>query len=240
MADRLVCTGGTVWLEPSNAGGATAQNRFADAARVRPKKPSTKALERSLEALYRREAKPLRQYVGRVLRTSGDAEDIVQEAFVRLWRAFDRDDIQNPRAVLFKTARNLALNHLRNTRLRNSEAVRAHADESFRRDVKSAEEELIAGEEAAACRLLMAELPLRCREAFVLRVVDELSYKEMAREMRLSVSTIEKHVGKGKQLCKQRLADAERDAKSPLAVLNSGTAGAHAAPRWNPHLMAAE
>jgi RNA polymerase sigma factor (sigma-70 family) len=199
----------------------------------------TAARERGLETLYRAEAKSLRQYVGRVLRTSGDAEDIVQEAFVRLWRAFDRADIQNPRAVLFKTARNLALNHLRNARLRNSETARAYADESFRHETKGAEEGMIASEEAAACRLLMAELPLRCREAFVLRVVDELSYKEMAREMGLSVSTIEKHVGKGKQLCKQRLADTERDEKSPLAVLNSGTAAGRV-PRENPYLMAAE
>ncbi len=228
-----------MWLEPSNPGPAAARSRFARTARAQPKKPSTRALERSLELLYRREAKPLRQYVGRILRTGGDAEDIVQEAFVRLWRAFDRDDIQNPRAVLFKTARNLALNHLRNTRLRNSDSVRARADESFRRDVKTAEEELIAAEEAAACRLLMAALPLRCREAFVLRVVDELSYKEMAREMRLSVSTIEKHIGKGKQLCRQWLAESERDEMSTLAALNFGKADARA-PREYPHLIAAE
>ncbi len=117
---------------------------------------------------------PLRQYVRRVLRGSSDADDIVQEAFVRLWRALEHSEIRNPRAVLFKTARNLALNHIRNDRVRNSDAARAGADDSLNREIKTAEEEMIASEEAAACRVLMEALPRRCREAFVLRVVDEL------------------------------------------------------------------
>lgn len=174
-----------------------------------------------LEQLYRRESKPLRQYVRGILRSSSDAEDIVQDSFVRLWRALERGGVQNPRAVLFRTARNLALNHIRNARVRTSDAARAGADDSFERQIKTAEEELIAEEEATACRVLMDALPERCREAFVLRVVDELSYKEMAKEMRLSVSTIEKHIGKGKQICRSRLAEAKRNPNDVVAVLNA-------------------
>jgi RNA polymerase sigma-70 factor (ECF subfamily) len=174
-----------------------------------------------MDELYRREMPPLRQYVRHVLRGSSDADDIVQEAFVRLWRALEVSEIHNPRAVLFKTARNLALNHIRNDRVRNSDAARAGADDSLNRKIKTAEEEIIASEEAAACRVLMDGLPLRCREAFVLRVVDELSYKEMAKEMHLSVSTIEKHIGKSKQLCRARLANAELEPDSALAALRT-------------------
>ena len=180
-----------------------------------------------IDDLYRREMPPLRQYVRRVLRGSSDADDIVQEAFVRLWRALEHSEIRNPRAVLFKTARNLALNHIRNDRVRNSDAARAGADDSLNREIKTAEEEMIASEEAAACRVLMEALPLRCREAFVLRVVDELSYKEMAKEMHLSVSTIEKHIGKGKQLCRARLANAELEPDSALAALRTRSPAEH-------------
>ena len=158
-----------------------------------------------IDELYRREVKSLRQYVRYVLRSSGDAEDIVQESFIRLWRALSLGDIQSPRAVLFKTARNLAFNHLRDMRVRNSGDAFAAMDEAFVRRVATAEEALIYSEEATACRLLMEGLPVRCREAFVLRVVDELSYKEMSRQMRLSISTIEKHISKGKQICRSRL-----------------------------------
>ncbi len=201
-----------MWLELPNAGSGVVSQRTWS---------RTRAAERRtlIDDLYRREMPPLRQYVRRVLRGSADADDITQEAFVRLWRALEMREIRNPRAVLFKTARNLALNHIRNARVRNSDAARAGADDSLNRQIKTAEEEMIASEEAAACRVLMEALPLRCREAFVLRVVDELSYKEMAKEMHLSVSTIEKHIGKGKQLCRMRLANAELEPDSALAAL---------------------
>lgn len=222
-----------MWLERQGMGdgaGTPFARAWSSEAETRRKPNPTQALE----SLYRREAKPLRQYVRSILRSGGDAEDIVQDSFVRLWRALELGGVQNPRAVLFRTARNLALNHIRNARVRTSDAARAGADDSFDRQIKTAEEELIAEEEAAACRVLMDALPSRCREAFVLRVVDELSYKEMAKEMRLSVSTIEKHIGKGKQICRSRLAEATRNPNDALAVLNAR------APANNSYLIAAE
>ena len=206
-----------MWLELPEAGSVSP--------RVWDGRARTAGRRSLVDELYRRQAKPLRLYVRRVLRGNAEADDIVQEAFVRLWRAFEHGEIHNPRAVLFKTARNLALNHIRNDRVRNSDAARAGADDSLNREMKTAEEAMIASEEAAACRVLMEALPVRCREAFVLRVVDELSYKEMAKEMHLSVSTIEKHIGKGKQLCRARLADAELEPDSALAALRSRAPG---------------
>jgi RNA polymerase sigma-70 factor (ECF subfamily) len=163
---------------------------------------SNESADKLIADLYRREVKPLRQYIGYVMRSSSDAEDIVQESFIRLWRALALSDIQSPRAVLFKTARNLAFNQLRDARVRNSEKMRAAIDETLAGKVATAEENLIQSEDAAGCQLLMECLPLRCREAFVLRVVDELSYKEMSHQMGLSISTIEKHISKGKQICR--------------------------------------
>jgi RNA polymerase sigma-70 factor (ECF subfamily) len=211
-----------VWLELPDAGNRA--GRLSQHTWNRTRAAERRAL---IDELYRREMPPLRQYVRRVLRGSSDADDIAQEAFVRLWRALEVSEIRNPRAVLFKTARNLALNHIRNGRVRNSDAARAGADDSLNRQIKTAEEEMIASEEAAACRVLMEALPLRCREAFVLRVVDELSYKEMAKEMHLSVSTIEKHIGKGKQLCRERLANAELEPDSALAALRTRSPAEH-------------
>jgi DNA-directed RNA polymerase specialized sigma24 family protein len=50
-------------------------------------------------------------------------------------------------------------------------------------------------------------LPLRCREALTLRVVDELSYKEMSERLGLSVSTLEKHYIRGRRLCRDMLRE---------------------------------
>jgi RNA polymerase sigma-70 factor (ECF subfamily) len=115
--------------------------------------------------------------------------------------------VECPRAFLFRAARNLALNHIRHARVRLADAARAVSDETLKQHVPTAEEEMISSEEAAACRRLLEELPQRCREAFVLRVVEDLSYKQMSKSMRLSVSTLEKHIGKGKQICRTLLTD---------------------------------
>jgi RNA polymerase sigma-70 factor (ECF subfamily) len=160
-----------------------------------------------VDAIYREEASAIRHFVKRMVRNSCDAEDLVQETFLRSWPALASGVISCPRAFLFRAARNLALNHIRNGRVRNSDAARAASDEAFQRHTPTAEEQLIASEEAAACRRLLDELPHRCREAFMLRVVDDLSYKQMSRSMRLSVSTVEKHIGKGKQICRALLTD---------------------------------
>lgn len=161
----------------------------------------------SVDALYRKEAQAVRVFVKQIVRNRSDAEDIVQETFLRTWPALSSGMVECPRAFLFRAARNLALNHIRHARVRNSDAARAVSDEAFKRHVPTAEEEMISSEEAAACRKLLDELPHRCREAFVLRVVEDQSYKQMSKAMHLSVSTLEKHIGKGKQICRALLTD---------------------------------
>jgi RNA polymerase sigma factor (sigma-70 family) len=175
---------------------------------------------RTVDQIYRDEAHAIRTFVRRIVRHTCDAEDLVQDTFARSWQVLASGKVECPRAFLFRTARNLALNHIRNNRVRNSEAVRTASEEVFKRPSQTAEELIIASEEAEACHRLLNQLPLRCREAFVLWVVDEMSYKQMSRSMRLSVSTVEKHIGKGKQICRSLLTDPERGGTS-LEVLMS-------------------
>ncbi len=191
----------------------------------------------TVEALYREQASALRLFVNRIVRNRSEAEDIVQETFLRVWRALEQGGVNSPRAVLYKAARNLALNHIRNDKLRQSEAMRTAFGDVFPSRNDTAEEQIIASEEAVACRRLMDGLPLRCREAFVLRVVDELSYKEMSRQMQLSVSTIEKHIGKGKQICRSKLADGDGSFDVLASIVPAARKSAR---RFDPMAMAAE
>ncbi len=202
-----------MWLEMAErkASGANAPPPERDASEESP--------DQVIDRLYRAESAALRLFVRRMVRNATDAEDIVQDSFMRVWRALANGGIQLPRAVLFETARNLALNHVRNSRVRNSDVARNALSDMFVRPIPTAEEQLIHSEESAGCQRLLEDLPARCREAFVLRVVEELSYKEMSKQMRLSISTIEKHVGKGKQICRSRIADARRSGDGLLASI---------------------
>ena len=217
-------------LEPKYLNRASARLEPVAAPLALRNEPAPKA--RPLDRIYREEASAIRLFVKRIVRNSCDAEDLVQETFLRSWPALASGTIECPRAFLFRAARNLALNHIRNSRVRNSDAARAASDEAFQRHIPTAEEQIIASEEAAACRQLLDELPLRCREAFVLRVVDEMSYKQMSKSMRLSVSTVEKHIGKGKQICRTLLTDPTRGNGS-LEILASRIPAAQQAMRRN-------
>lgn len=168
---------------------------------------SAKEAAKELETLFRRDLSILNLVVRRIVRSASDAEDIVQDAFIRVWRASEQGAIRSPRAVLFKTAYNLALNHLRDKRARAVELVDPSIDPAS--DAPSAEENLIFLQDMRACREAFDRLPFRCRQALSLRIVEELSYKEMSERLGLSVSTLEKHFVRGRRLCRNIL---QRDA----------------------------
>ncbi|MEJ0024719.1 MAG: RNA polymerase sigma factor [Rhizomicrobium sp.] len=184
--------------------------------------PALSSATAAIEALYREQEPALRRFVRRILRSNTDCDDIVQDAFVRTWRALAADRARSPNAVLFRTARNLALNHIRNRRLRSSDVVRNALNVVFTHATPSAEDHMIQSERAEGCRQLMDQLPARCREAFVLRVVDGLSYDGVSMEMGVSRSTAEKHVFKGKRLCQTKLIAAHGDGNSKLGAILFG------------------
>lgn len=160
------------------------------------------AAKRALQELYWRDLSRLRTLVHRIVRSPTDAEDIAQDAFLRVWCAIEQGHVRSPRAVLFKTARNLALNHLRSPRRSRAEPI---SDTDFASSAPTAEEQMIQEEDLQACRQVFDRLPLRCRETMALRVVDDLSYKEMSDRLGLSVSTLEKHFIRGRRMCRDML-----------------------------------
>jgi RNA polymerase sigma-70 factor (ECF subfamily) len=71
----------------------------------------------------------------------------------------------------------------------------------------SAEAEIVAREQEHAYARALDALPARCRQVIELRTVQELSYKQMSDSLGISVSTLEKHLVRGKRVCAEALAD---------------------------------
>jgi len=169
--------------------------------------------ERLLAGLYTANIDRLRSYLRGILRSEADAEDVAQEAFLRLHRCADLTTYDNPRAVLFKTAHRLALNAIRGRRTNPLEGAALVSDDldMAPTPAATAEETLISREQEAAYGQALASLPPRCRQVIELRTVQELSYREMSDTLGLSVSTLEKHIVKGKRACANALAGWWRD-----------------------------
>lgn len=134
-----------------------------------------------------------------------DVEDVVQESYLRIWKARAVQPIQSTKAFLFKVARNLVLNLLEHDRV---SPIAAAAD-------LSALPVMAEGPDAAeaACTreeiLLLADgietLPARCREIFILRRIQGVPQKEIAARLGISEQTVQVQVQRGVKRCEEFL-----------------------------------
>jgi RNA polymerase sigma-70 factor (ECF subfamily) len=115
-------------------------------------------------------------------RSAADAEDIVQEAFVKFWR---RNHTITNRALLYATVRSIALDFIRRDkrRLRREAAVAAEADPAIEPEFEFADEGQSALAAAVGC------LPHDQREVLVLKIWNDLTFNEIARALGISQNT---------------------------------------------------
>ena len=116
------------------------------------------------------------------VRSSADAEDIVQEAFVRFWRR--NHNIEN-RGLLYATVRSVALDLIR----RDSRRARREA-EVFSDTDQSVEPQFESGAESQrALAAAMDRLPHEQREVLVMKTWNELTFAEIGEALQISQNT---------------------------------------------------
>lgn len=138
--------------------------------------------------LLRERWRDLVSYCARVLDSSEGAEDVAQEAFVRLWEKRSRwKRGSSARALLYTIARNLALNERKATsaRLRRAEQSRPVSSLSVAPDQR-----VEADEFRLALQRAVDDLPARKREVVMLSRFDGLSRSEIASVTGLSEQTV--------------------------------------------------
>jgi RNA polymerase sigma factor (sigma-70 family) len=139
----------------------------------------------------------LRAWLGRRSRAGADVEDVIQEAYSVLAGLERVDLIRNPRAYLFQVAQSVVVRHIRRSRVVSIQA--ADDLEGFDPADEAASPEQIAIDRDELQRLgeVIAAMPRQMRQAFILRRVHELPQRDIAKRMRLSESTVEKHLARG-------------------------------------------
>ena len=131
-----------------------------------------------------------------------EIEDIVQETYVRICQMDKREPVEQPKSFLMKTARNLAYDHLKKAETRLADGAETDCDfdvDAFMHD--EVFENHASNQEFAHFCEAVRQLPVQCRRVFVLKKVYGYSQKEIAKEMKLSESTVEKHVAVGFKRC---------------------------------------
>jgi RNA polymerase sigma factor (sigma-70 family) len=140
-----------------------------------------------------------------LLRNEQDAQDVVQEAFLRAFKSFGGFHGSNGRAWLLTIVRNTAYTLLKKNRVANlttpfDEEIHASEDRSV-----NAATILERSEDAEVIKDAMDELPAEFREILTLRHQEDLSYKEIADIVQIPPGTVMSRLARARGKLKERL-----------------------------------
>lgn len=144
---------------------------------------SLKSDPQGIAELFQSEESGILRYAIGLVGRRPVAEELVQEAFLRLHRGWDQ--VENPRAWLYRSVHNLAVNHLRDR------PIETELDEKTASIIDGIPADTLARNEAiGTVRMLVAEMAPEDRNLVRLKYHDGLRYRDISRRTGLSVGNV--------------------------------------------------
>jgi len=155
--------------------------------------------------LFRKYYEPLYQFAGYFVDDPQTAENIVQDVFVKIWTNREKLFIQSsPRSYLYKAVKNHAFNFLRREKsMVSTSELSEYRDQQY----KSPEDELINKEFYEAVHQSIEKLPPKCRQIYVMKRYDNLSYTEIAEILGISINTVKTQMKRAIKYLRKQLAN---------------------------------
>ncbi|HKB56600.1 MAG TPA: sigma-70 family RNA polymerase sigma factor [Lacunisphaera sp.] len=169
------------------------------------------ANRRDFAGFYRATLAPLRRYLARLLGNPTEAQDVAHDAYLRVYpKVQDRSAIK-PEAVLYTTARRLAINRLKRRRI--APFVPGAAEpETAASSQPGVAQQVMARQELRQLELAIAQLPEGCRTVLLLRKIELLSHQKISARLGIAISTVEKQHARALRLLRTALS-ASSDAR---------------------------
>jgi len=156
--------------------------------------------------LFRTYYQPLCKYAYTFLQDKEDAEEIVQSTFLMVWEK--RESLAIRAAVkpyLYAMVRNACLNVIKHEKIKQKYVGEEVALATRSQD--SVSHAIASNELEYRIKMAMEELPEQCRMVFKLSRFEELKYAEIARQLNISIKTVENHMGKALKIMREQLKD---------------------------------
>ena len=163
-----------------------------------PRKP------KDFASVYRATLAPLRRYLTRLLGNTSEAQDVAHDAYLRVYPQGDQTTAEQPEAVLYTTARRLAINRLKRRSISPIATDVAPLD-SAASAAPGVAQQVMARQELRLLEQAIAQLPEGCRTVLLLRKVELLSHREIADRLGIAVSTVEKQHARALRLLRSAL-----------------------------------
>jgi len=145
----------------------------------------------------------LYRFANSILRNAMEAEDVVQEVFIRLWQRRDRwGEIDNMEALTMKMTKNLALDKLRSKHNR-TDALPDYAD--WRDDGAQPDEMTERSDTINRIRAIMQQLPEKHRLVMQLRDIEGLSYEEICTTLDMPMSQVKINLFRARKQIREHL-----------------------------------
>ena len=153
------------------------------------------------DAWFVREVLPLEAALMRFLRrhwrTPHEVDDLRQEIYARVYGAAAEARPLLVGAFVFRTARNLLIDKARRAKIVSLDFVAEIETVAIPVDIGGEDRRLTARRELRALEAALGRLPPRCREVVILRKIEGLSQREVAKRMGVTEDTVERQVSKG-------------------------------------------
>lgn len=146
----------------------------------------------AFEQLFRHYYRPLCVFAARILQNTDEAEELVQDFFVRFWEKRGQIAIETSlKSYLFRSVKNLSLNALKHEqiKLKHASHVIAQSEES------DYDDQFVEVDLREDIEKSIAALPEKRREIFRLSREEGLKYREIAERLNISVKTVEAQMG---------------------------------------------
>lgn len=165
--------------------------------------------EQAFEMVFKSHFRALHAYALAIVKDSAEAEEVVQNVFLKLWEKREHLKISTSlKAYLYKAVYHGSINHLKHEKVRMK-----HSEHQLYINQQEAASESVAfrkeREEELSERFKRALdlLPEKCRMVFYLSRFEELKYQEIAHRLDISVKTVEAHMGKALKTLRTQLAE---------------------------------
>lgn len=149
----------------------------------------------------------LSRFFNRHAHDKADVPDLVQDVFLRLSRAIVPEMLANPRHYALRVARSVLVDHYRRGKVRHVGDHTPLANLDLESTDLPLDRVLDSKTMAERMNAALGELPERTRDVFALRTLKEMKMADVARTMRISLSTAEKHHARALAHLARRLVD---------------------------------
>lgn len=157
----------------------------------------------AFEEIVRRYQRRVYGTAFRIVRRHDVADDVAQEAFVRAYQALATFDLGRPFGPwICRIAANLSINHLRSPEAREDPLPETHAQTA---SPGGPLDTLLHGEAQRVLEEALGGLPSEQRAVFVLRVFEELSYKEIADALGIQMGTVMSRLARARERLREAL-----------------------------------